>query len=460
MGMPSIRVFWVAIGVTGLVLLMLNAQKLSLLKPRSSLRNFGRSHASQGVDREILGRIPFYLYPLSDFAEVNAKCDIPVGSTYRFTHRNDTLPVLFYEKLQNHKWRVENPDDAALFVPPINVDMAVGGGCGNVQGYLSAVKTVLEGLKPFKEKKSHLTLMGTAKAIARMRNDRHSYMRFLNKFIIGSSNWKRLDLGKEYCSFKIPFLPDKIPNNALDERDLQKQAAEQYANRESVAAMIARATDIREATADRRFVVEVMSKMKSKSYLYFFGPERPKEQESWFEDFDMPRCDETLSGCSLRLPEHADSDLESTKRWKQLSDSRFNLQFAHDVYGSQKLENAALVGTFNVILDDSALDFVMPFPCLLPWTQMTYYMNKSAFIKNPSALLTEAINGDQANFAGRLRLYQDHIADILWVHPASRVPENALLTAARRCVPEAHLNEQRLTKFDYQCTSSVYSQSG
>lgn len=224
--------------------------------------------------------------------------------------------------------------------------------------------------------------------------------------------------------------------------------------------MIAAAADIREATAERRFIVETMKDLKGKTYLYFYGPERPTDQESWFEDFDMPTCGSDRTGCTVRYPEGTDLDLESATRWRHLAESKFNLQFTQDSSRSQKLENAAQVGTFNIFLDDNALDSLLPFPCILPWTRMSYYMNKSVFLKDPAAVLADAVNRDNSTFAARLEAYQSHLPDILWTHPKSRVAENVLLTAARRCVPESHLNEMRLTKFDFQCVSSVFSQSG
>jgi hypothetical protein len=96
-------------------------------------------------------------------------------------------------------------------------------------------------------------------------------------------------------------------------------------------------------------------------------------------------------------------------------------------------DDAMRYGALPIFVSGRIFSVGIPFGCWVPWRLMTLHVHERPFLHDAAAALANATRALSPGAEARMRELVMHFGrDVLWRHPASRVAENILLSAARR----------------------------
>lgn len=155
------------------------------------------------------------------------------------------------------------------------------------------------------------------------------------------------------------------------------------------------------------------------------------------------------------------SDIEESQHRQELySRARFALITRGATPHPQSIYDAIKSGTLIINTIDKNLDMALPFQCQVPWEDFTIRIPTHVFDNNPAKAIDEVLKTlDDTSLSKKLKLMKYYRPDIL-VQPdygqQSRIVENTMLNALRRCSDEQLLSPRNLTRWNVKCPHMDY----
>eukprot|EP01053_Blabericola_migrator_P003339 Blabericola_migrator_1__3338@NODE_1985_length_3456_cov_99_251107_g1263_i0_p1_GENE_NODE_1985_length_3456_cov_99_251107_g1263_i0NODE_1985_length_3456_cov_99_251107_g1263_i0_p1_ORF_typecomplete_len602_score76_96Exostosin/PF03016_15/7e35Glyco_transf_49/PF13896_6/0_08_NODE_1985_length_3456_cov_99_251107_g1263_i03782183 len=378
--------------------------------------------------------IPFYMYDFAEVRTFHRLCNFSTeGVIEKGGHKGE---YFFHQQLLNHRWRILDPEKAIFFVVPVYLGAAFEGNCGGDESGQQMILDVTKALtgQPWFQRYSgndHL-FVGTHWRI---------FWWFRDAAVDKSVEvWNKLIWGRYMSAFEESFCPLVLPYSTLpifDERFVEElehakqQTVEEYMTERPYTFFFMGRVFFehhRGGYATRRVMFDNVKDYRGPNVI--ITTLAPPEQ-------GIPSCSgDNLTRC---LMAHSDE-----KYARFALQSKYHFIIRGDDWTTSRLFDAIHSGGLPVLVSDGLLDKGLPFGCHVDWANLVIRIPEKDF-RNNATLAIEKYVPDwetaegRADLQRRLRILHDIRDDVSWSSTTSRVAENFLLDAARRCLPEAML---------------------
>ncbi|KAH0471207.1 MAG: uncharacterized protein KVP18_000679 [Porospora cf. gigantea A] len=403
--------------------------------------------------RAPLGRVPFFMYDNEQWRQLT---NLPFSCSYM---AKPCAEFYFLHQLRHHPWRVYDPSKAVVMVLPIIVSDFLypqrNWETKTQAKLVDAFKTIRELTKDFSSR-THVFYSGDWITRENLNRLRWNVTLGLGpKPVVAVET---MDISSESAPKAVSFfnagLSIRRPREiaTILSRLPREQRPRQYRQRPLLFNMVGRA-DRRVSYYQRSQVFNLFKQSSEPSALVLVT-----NQDSLPLRFDLPNCDEGVPdparwhGCKTTADRMNLDTADSLLRRSQVV-----LVVRGDDGGSQRIHQAASMGTLMALIGPAVINEGLPFHCLIPWKKVAYVFPDQSILETEEALklVTTTVQSEsQASFSARLRLYQRHIPDLVWELPSSRVGENILIEAAKRASPD-ELKGAGLSLLDFECVSGA-----
>eukprot|EP01054_Gregarina_sp_Poly1_P001446 Gregarina_sp_Poly_1__1445@NODE_1360_length_4299_cov_142_056002_g303_i2_p1_GENE_NODE_1360_length_4299_cov_142_056002_g303_i2NODE_1360_length_4299_cov_142_056002_g303_i2_p1_ORF_typecomplete_len629_score70_75Exostosin/PF03016_15/1_9e34_NODE_1360_length_4299_cov_142_056002_g303_i223954281 len=381
--------------------------------------------------------IPFYMYELEEFLEFERQCLYTTeGHLGEGGHMGE---YYFHQSLKKHRWRVRDPAQAVLFVVPVYLGAALDGMCG---GEDAGKSLILEATKILSGQSWFQRYSGNDHIFVAT----HWRVFWWFRDVPGDKTlevWNKLIWGRFMAAFEESFCPLVTPYSTLP-------AFDKFHERELVAS---RSASLERYMETRNLTFFFMGRVFFEHHQGGYATRRAMfEQIQNFrgpnaiittlapDQLEIPTCQlneqELLSKCTTEHSDKVYTDLAMR--------SRFHLMIRGDDWSSSRLFDAIYSGALIVVVSDGLLDKALPFGCEVDWDGLLIRIPEKEFRRNATFAIERHVPDwntaeGRADLQRRLRILHNVIDDVIWTSPNTRVAENILYNAARRCLPEALL---------------------
>ena len=407
-------------------------------------------------EEELVGeeeiKILFYIYESKLISELWEKCFMD-----KIEKRSG---LIFVEQLRNHRWRTFDPDQAALFIVPF-VTVFDGETDGDHHHCLHFKDLVHPIIKEITSTKYYQKMNGRDHILvdtwwrATTIASRYNFVAFYESVIVGAYG-KTTTQNKEFKEIKNKNkkgVKRPFNNNDFIDSGLTYKCMVYVPFTSNYKEIITR--PIKERKIDffflgeidgqkpfRRKVIENFPKLENKTVRIMDVGNTLKLEVCPFKNSPL-ESNRTFEKC------HID---RTQKYFEWITNSKISLMIRGHDFESERLFSTLTSGTINLIFSDYIFEAGIPFQCFIPWRDFVLQINSTDFFNDPITSLkniTSLSNDDLQNIQNNIFKYQK---DVLWNHPESRVAENVLKQAVRKCFSLQWLEEKKLDQFKkYQC---------
>mmetsp|Transcript_41268 Transcript_41268/g.103690 ORF Transcript_41268/g.103690 Transcript_41268/m.103690 type:complete len:530 (+) Transcript_41268:139-1728(+) len=394
--------------------------------------------------------VAFYL-----MEEAMVKCDVPLGPDFL---RNlgggvkHSAEIFFYHQLKSHPWRVADPDDATLVVVPLFLGLLARGVCpgyhseGKKLKALHEIGNIIKHSPRYKQTGGADFMMLTTDWMgSKMFNQADNFRRVTRHFIYAYKQTgdnghmpNSHDKG-EMCIVPVPTTITYLMRHChgstqkgvhCPDRQLEGSFQEYLAKRDINLFFMGKTRQRR--YAPRRMFIKEAAPLSSPdgkpNYLIAFQP-----LEKWPPGPECTGAPETWNGCVVDDRTGANYNLyEAT-----LQRSRLAVMIAGLDPSSTRFFDHIYEGAPQLMLSDHYFQTVFPFRCKVSQAQMVYTLSQKKFMSHPRREVARALRAIYGKNATLLEeLWTTQMAsrkELLWQIPGSRVAENVLQDAVRRC---------------------------
>lgn len=173
-------------------------------------------------------------------------------------------------------------------------------------------------------------------------------------------------------------------------------------------------------------------KMKFKSC----GLNRPKQPNA---DEDV-KIIAPVNNCCLKVK------LSYTSFLKQMMLSNFSLLIGGGDPGSSRFADAIALSIPQIILSDGFYPRYAPFPCIIPWREITEEITEKEFRQQPVQAMEEAVRRASGRREEMIHLQQHFARDVDWTHPYTVASNNLLVETVRKCFPPVLAKENKIVQ--------------
>ena len=343
--------------------------------------------------------VPFYLY--EEILHAN-------NCTIKDIYHPKIVDSIWLEKLVDHPWRTKNPDDAILFVIPVNLGAHAYGWCTENDKFVKIVRETLEASKMYQKKmgKDHVVLSTYFKASQFIQ---HHKMGSLFKNVIWVDRLNKLQYMKTPCQIAVMHNSPPPSERHQPKRTLffNGQADTRLAYKYRVRAITSIA-NIYDGTINNNMVV---------------SSQCSHDEIKWCSG-------NTTNGCCLRKRQRKDEFM------RNLSESRWNLMISGDDAGSSRLNEAVSVGVPSIIISPKVYERYLSFKDVVPWKNFTVIVNTKKFMEDPEQTITEVLEKYDKKRDEMVQLQDKYAKEFQWGHPESRAATNTLKEIAKKCLKQ------------------------
>ena len=147
-----------------------------------------------------------------------------------------------------------------------------------------------------------------------------------------------------------------------------------------------------------------------------------------------------VNNCCLK------TKLSYTSFLKQMILSNFSLLIGGGDPGSSRFADALALSIPQIILSDGFYSRYAPFPCIIPWREITEEITEKEFRRQPVQAMEEAIRRASERRHGMIHQQQHFSKDVDWTHPHTLAPNNLLVETVRKCFPRVLAEKSRVVQ--------------
>eukprot|EP01055_Gregarina_sp_Pseudo9_P005378 Gregarina_sp_Pseudo_9__5377@NODE_650_length_2425_cov_5_309723_g613_i0_p1_GENE_NODE_650_length_2425_cov_5_309723_g613_i0NODE_650_length_2425_cov_5_309723_g613_i0_p1_ORF_typecomplete_len621_score170_68Exostosin/PF03016_15/5_2e30_NODE_650_length_2425_cov_5_309723_g613_i05362398 len=387
--------------------------------------------------------VPFYLYEVDEFLAFERSCVFNrEGNLGEGGHMGE---YFFHQALKTHRWRVSEPAHALLFVVPVYLGAALDGLCG---GEEAGKQLILEATKALAKQSWFQRYSGNDHLF--VATHWRVFWWFRDAAVDKSVEvWNKLIWGRFMAAFEESFCPLITPYSTLP-------ALDKFHEQDL---FDARSVSLETYMQTRNITFFFMGRVFFEHHAGGYTTRRAMFEQ--LTDFRGPNViATTLAPDNLSIPlcrldaepvvsthclvEHSD------QKYSDLAfRARFHVVLRGDDWSSERLFNAIYSGSLAIVISDGLLDKALPFPCQVDWDSLLIRIPEKEFRSNATLAIERYVPDwntaeGRADLQRRLRILHDIIDEVSWASPSSRVAENVLTNAARRCMSEAVLLRREL----------------
>ena len=415
--------------------------------------------------------VPFYIYTGSAYNFYN-QCISDYGPNATIIKRFNTTDrdykhatsFKFLEGIENHPSRTRNPENAKLFVVPALIGHVVrhSGGMNNNNKRATckglSAKTMIRRLSFSLSKSKYWkknngidhVLVDTDFRITNLGKEFSSIKHFLRNMTVGfhvrspiidlnnqSGHQKGKDFGKTpiwACTVLVPMNEREIDvDTKLSFEEFEKRKFELFfmGQWDGRAGYVMRKRMYRIVTEHLGTYAKKVKNSKNHgfryenkttNYIYVNGNEKSNLSHCNFDNFtktDHFNCK---------------SDMTHWNHYpKLLGQSKFALAMSGDNAGSTRYFDAPNSGTIPIFIADQAFTDGLPFVGKVPWRDFSFFLPESSD-KELKKELVAILNVDRGILRRKFEMLMRYRDEISWTRNATKVGENFLEEAWRRCV--------------------------
>jgi hypothetical protein len=400
--------------------------------------------------------VPFYLYSGGEFDIFWNSCKKRIFAK--------GVEVSFLLHLQNHPWRTQDPEAAALFVIPGLFSVAMNShnnesNCALSVEEMSTTLASAVGSSPWflrHQGADHLMVVGYFMAELFL-SQSIEWSGLLKQATLGLHSAVRMYIGKRYprCIISVGHQASPNENSQVEvkSRDdlvhmrplpqdlLDSQAVNVLSPQPRTFFMLGQANKNR-YYRHRVTAVKKLGGVGENSFVAASKCEKGMKFKSCginrvqFDDAGTKQNKNSMkispvNNCCLK------NKLPYTAFLKQMMMSNFSLLIGGGDPGSSRFADAIALSIPQLILSDGFYSRYAPFPCIVPWRDITEEVTEQTFREQPVQAVEEALSraGEGGRREHMIRLQQQYARDVDWTHPHSLAANNLLVEAVRRCFP-------------------------
>jgi hypothetical protein len=399
--------------------------------------------------------VPFFLYSGGDFDVFWNSCQKKIFAK--------GVEVSFLLHLQDHPWRTRDPEEAAVFVIPGLFSVALNShhndsNCDlSVEEMSTTLASAVQESSWFNrhQGRDHLMVVGYFMAELFL-SQSIEWNRLLKHATLALHSGVRMYIGKQYPRCIISVGHQSSPNensdvavktrsDLLHMRPLKQglldlQAENSLKPQRRSIFMLGQANKMRyyrhRVTAVKKlgdvgvnsFIAaskcEKGMKFKSCGVNRIRGVGGDNAVTSGNID-DAPVA--PVTNCCLK------NKLSYSSFLKQMMLSNFSLLIGGGDPGSSRFADALVLSVPQLILSDGFYERYAPFPCIVPWRQITEQISEKDFQRQPKQAVEKALTRATERRESMIRLQQQYVSDVDWTHPHTLAPNNLLVETVRKC---------------------------
>ena len=410
---------------------------------------------NQDEDEDEL-KVPFYIYESEKISELWERCYLD--------KLNKRSGLIFVEQLRYHRWRTFDPEEAAIFVVPIvtmhHDILEEKYFCEEFQDLIHPIINEINQTKYYQKMLGRDHIMVDTWWRSTEISFTYDFRKFFSSIIVGSYGTKKqqkncyyflnlkkmlkkkfivgvkrtfvdgfVESGLYYkCMVFVPFNPNfiQIINTPIEQREI-----------------------------DFFFLGSVDPWKPYRNKIFSKFPELENK---------VVRLMDVGSHLNITICPFTNSPMESKQKFLRcktnytdlfsdwLENSKISLMIRGHDYHSERLYTTLGYGSINLIFSDYLFETGIPFQCFVPWKEFTLQIKSEKFFKDPQKSLksiASLTNKQLSHIQEKIFRYQK---DVLWNHPESRVAENVLKQAVRKCFSLHWLEEKQLYNYkNYNC---------
>jgi len=414
-----------------------NAEELSSKGVVRRRYRYDNKHAFAGIT------VPFFLYSGGDFDVFWNACRKPIFAK--------GVEVSFLLHLQNHPWRTHDPEEAAVFVIPglFSVSLHWSGSESRCTQPLEEMSVTLADAvqkSPWFKRhggRDHLMTIGYYKAEQFIKSAME-WKGVLNQTTLALHSGDKRFIGVTTSRCVISVGHHAISTNSETYVKGVNSGDEVVNTRPLPQSLL----DIQEKNSFKPqprsiFMLGlVSSKMFYRNRVTAVRSLGNVGVNSFFAskcvlDYNFTRCDEVkddlivpVSNCCFK------NGLPYASFVKQMMMSNFSLLIRGGDAGTSRFADALALSIPQLVLSDDFYSGYVPFPCTVPWREITEQIREKEFKRNPQKATQEALDRATSRRESMIRLQQKYARDVDWTHPHTLAPNNLLVETVRKCFPQ------------------------
>jgi hypothetical protein len=395
--------------------------------------------------------VPFFLYSGGDFDVFWNSCQKKIFAK--------GVEVSFLLHLQDHPWRTRDPEEAAVFVIPglFSVPLWNEKNCVLSLNEMSTTLASAVGKSPWFNRyqgHDHLMVMGYYKAEQYVR-DTSSKWRELLKYATLALHSEE----KKFIGSQVPRCLISVGHHAVSSYENIKH--NEVKTREDLILMRPLKQDLLDMQAkdslkpQQRSIFMLGQANRRKYYKHRVTAIKKLGGVGVNSFIAASKCEKgiVLTPCGIfeSIPKTAGDTiiddvpvtpvtnccLNNTMFYgsfvKQMMMSNFSLLIKGGDAGSSRFADALALSVPQLILSDGFYERYAPFPCIVPWRQITEQISEKDFQQQPKQAVEKALTRATERRESMIRLQQQYVSDVDWTHPHTLAPNNLLVETVRKC---------------------------
>jgi hypothetical protein len=369
------------------------------------------------------------------------------------------VEVSFLLHLQDHPWRTRDPEEAAVFVIPGLFSVALNShhnesNCDlSIEEMSTTLASAVQKSHWFNryQGRDHLMVMGYFKAEYFVRQS-VEWSGLLKQATLALHSGVRTYVGKlfprciisvghhaspnENSNVEVKTRKDLIHMRPLDQDLLDLQAENSMKPQRRSIFMLGQANKVK-YYRNRVTAIRQLGDVGVNSFIAASVCEKGMKFKSCGINKKHGASDGTpieddtaitpVTNCCLK------HKLSYSSFLKQMMMSNFSLLIGGGDPGSSRLADALALNVPQLILSDGFYERYAPFPCIVPWRQITEQISEKLFNQHPKQTVDDALKRATERRESMIRLQQQYASDVDWTHPQTLAPNNLLVETVRKC---------------------------